>query len=191
MQPGGTIPSRFRGWARRDAVAFYLTQLARAVLAGEVTVVSGDRATTLATSDPLALEIDVKHKKRASVAVVRVRWAKRPLIKAGGSDPGAGQHADPRLSAHKGSDPTGELEFCGPATPVEAAEALARLAEGIRAGGLSVSLGEDEIAVLPAGDLSLEIDASERKGKGELEVVVTWRSGKGLHSLSLPGRGSG
>jgi amphi-Trp domain-containing protein len=176
MQPGGTIPSRFRGWARRDAVAFYLTQLARAVLAGEVTVVSGDRATTLATSDPLALEIDVKHKKRASVAVVRVRWAKRPLIRAGGAE---------------GSDPTGELEFCGPATPVEAAEALARLAEGIRAGGLSVSLGEDEVSVLPAGDLSLEIDASERRGKGELEVVVTWQSGKGLHSPSLPGRGSG
>jgi amphi-Trp domain-containing protein len=82
MQAGGAIPSRFRGRARRDAVAFYLTQLARAVLAGEVTVVSGDRATTLATSESLVLEIDVKHKKRASAVVVRIRWAKRPLIRA-------------------------------------------------------------------------------------------------------------
>ena len=164
MQAGGTIPSRFRGRARRDAVAFYLTQLARAVLAGEVTVVAGDRATTLATSEPLALEIDVKHKKRASTAVVRIRWAKRPLIRTPG----------------QGSDPSpGQLEFCGPATPAEAAEALARLGDGVRAGGLSVSLGEDELTVLPAGDLSLEIDASERKGKGKLEVVITWRTGKG------------
>jgi len=83
------------------------------------------------------------------------------------------------MSSRKAPDP-GELEFCGPATPAEAAETLARLAEGIRAGGLSVSLGEDEITVLPAGDLSLEIEASERKGKGKLEVVITWRSGKEL-----------
>ena len=90
MQGGGTIPSRFRGRARRDAVAFYLTQLARALLAGEMTVVSGDRATTLATSDSLALEIDVKHKKRASAVVVRIRWAKRPLIRAIGVRPQSG-----------------------------------------------------------------------------------------------------
>ena len=45
--------------------------------------------------------------------------------------------------------------------------------------------------MLPAGDLSLEIEASERKGQGKLEIVITWRSGKGLHPLSLPGRGSG
>jgi amphi-Trp domain-containing protein len=174
MQGGGTIPSRFRGRARRDAVAFYLTQLARAFLAGEMTVVSGDRATTLATSEPLALEIDVKDKKRVSSVVVRIRWAKRPLIRAEGSDPSPG-----------------ELEFCGSATPAEAAETLARLADGIRAGGLAVSLGADEITMLPAGDLSLEIDASERKGRGKLEIVITWRSGKALHTLSLPGRGAG
>jgi amphi-Trp domain-containing protein len=161
-------------------VAFYLTQLARALLAGEMTVVSGDRATTLATSDSLALEIDVKHKKRASGVVVRIRWAKRPLIL--GSDPGALNDRVRRAgvlptSSRKGSDSSsGELEFCGSATPAEAADALARMAEGIRAGGLSVLLGEDEITVLPAGDLSLEIDASERKGQGKLEIVITWRA---------------
>jgi amphi-Trp domain-containing protein len=71
-----------------------------------------------------------------------------------------------------------ELEFSGTATMAEAAETLARLAEGLRAGGLSVSLGEDEITVLPTGDLSLEIEASERRGKGKLEVVITWRNGR-------------
>jgi amphi-Trp domain-containing protein len=165
MQAGGTIPSRFRGRARRDAVAFYLTQLARAVLGGEVTVVSGDRVTTLATSEPFLLEIDVKHKKRASAVLLRARWAKRPLIRP----VGGGGHAGP-----------GALEFCGSTTSAEAAEALARLADAIRAGGLSVSLGEEELTVFPAGDLSLEIDASERKGKGKLEVVVAWRSAKAL-----------
>jgi amphi-Trp domain-containing protein len=78
-----------------------------------------------------------------------------------------------------GTDPDA-LEFCGPATPAEAAESLTRLAEGIRTGGLSVSLGEDEITVLPVGDLSLEIDASERKGKDTLEVLITWQVPKGL-----------
>lgn len=177
---GGTIPSRFRGRARRDAVAFYLTQLARALLAGEMTVVSGDRATTLATSDSLALEIDVKHKKRASGVVVRIRWAKRPLIlgvRPQSGDYSAHQASGHQLSLRKGSDPSpSELKYCGLATPAEAADALARLSEGIRAGGLSVSLGEDEITMLPAGDLSVEIDASERKGQGKLEIVITWRA---------------
>ena len=95
----------------------------------------------------------------------RIAQPKRPLIRPVGE----GGHAGP-----------GALEFCGSTTSAEAAEALARLAGAIRAGGLSVSLGEEELTVFPTGDLSLEIDASERKGKGKLEVVLAWGSAKAL-----------
>jgi amphi-Trp domain-containing protein len=78
-----TIPARFRGRARRDAAAFYLSQLARGVLSGELAVGTGERPTRLATAEFVMLEIEVKQKKRANHVAVRLRWAKRPLIRAG------------------------------------------------------------------------------------------------------------
>jgi len=36
-----SIPSRFRGRARRDAAAFYLAQLAQGILMGEFGVLTG------------------------------------------------------------------------------------------------------------------------------------------------------
>jgi amphi-Trp domain-containing protein len=80
-----TIPARFRGHARRDAAAFYLSQLARGVLAGELSVGQGERQTSLATSEFLVLEIEVKQKKRANHVAVKLRWPRRPLIAAGRS----------------------------------------------------------------------------------------------------------
>jgi amphi-Trp domain-containing protein len=82
-----TIPAKFRSRARRDAAAFYLTELARGFLAGELSIGQGDRRTTLATSEYLVLEIEVKQKKRANHVAVKLRWPKRPLIRiaAGGS----------------------------------------------------------------------------------------------------------
>jgi amphi-Trp domain-containing protein len=41
------------------------------------------------------------------------------------------------------------------------ADALNRIAEGIRARSLSLSMGDDSIVVFPDGDLSMEIEASE------------------------------
>src|SRR5215467_11540680 len=76
-----TIPAKFRGHARRDAAAFYLSELARGVLAGELKVGQGERQTSLATSEFLVLEIEVKQKKRANHVVVKLRWPKRPLIR--------------------------------------------------------------------------------------------------------------
>jgi amphi-Trp domain-containing protein len=76
-----TIPARFRGRARRDAAAFYLTQLARGVLAGELSVGQGDRQLSLATAEFVVLEIEVKQKKRANHVAVKLRWPKRPLIR--------------------------------------------------------------------------------------------------------------
>jgi len=76
-----TVPAKFRGRARRDAAAFYLSQVARGVLAGELTVDDGEHATTLATSEFVVLEIDVKQKKRANSIAIKLRWPRRPLIK--------------------------------------------------------------------------------------------------------------
>jgi hypothetical protein len=62
-QPGratATIPARFRGRARRDAAAFYLSQLAKGVLAGELAVGTGERPTALATAEFVILAIEVK-----------------------------------------------------------------------------------------------------------------------------------
>ena len=68
-----------------------------------------------------------------------------------------------------------ELEFEGAASPVEVAETLCRIADGIRQGALSVSLGEDEISVYPDGDLALEIQATEKKSKAKIEIAISWR----------------
>jgi amphi-Trp domain-containing protein len=83
----GTIPAKYRGQARRDAAAFYLSQLARGVLAGELKVTQGERETSLATSEFLVLEIEIKQKKRSNHVAVKLRWPKRPLIRiAAGRD---------------------------------------------------------------------------------------------------------
>ena len=68
-----------------------------------------------------------------------------------------------------------EFEFEGAASPSEAADALSRIAEGIRSRALSLSLGEEEITVYPDGDLSLEIEAKEKKGKAKIEIAIAWR----------------
>ena len=78
-----TIPAKFRGRARRDAAAFYLSQLARGVLNGEVTIAAGERQTVLATAEFVVLEIEVKPRKRANHVTIKLRWPRRPLIRVG------------------------------------------------------------------------------------------------------------
>ena len=68
-----------------------------------------------------------------------------------------------------------EFEFEGAATPSEAADALNRIADGIRARSLSLSMGDEAITVFPEGDLSLEIEASEKKGKAKIEIAIAWK----------------
>jgi amphi-Trp domain-containing protein len=68
-----------------------------------------------------------------------------------------------------------EFEFEGVASPAEAADTLCRIADGIRSRALSLALGDQEITIYPDGDLSLEIEAIERKGKAKIEIAIAWR----------------
>jgi amphi-Trp domain-containing protein len=68
------IPARFRGRARRDAAAFYLSQISRGLLSGDLVIASGDRPTALVPAEFLTLEIDVRQGKRVNHVDVRVRW---------------------------------------------------------------------------------------------------------------------
>jgi amphi-Trp domain-containing protein len=80
-QVGAAIPAKFHARARRDAAAFYLTQLAKGVLAGELAIAVGDQQIRLATSEFVILKIEAKQKKRANHVSVKLRWPRRPLIR--------------------------------------------------------------------------------------------------------------
>jgi amphi-Trp domain-containing protein len=80
-QVTATIPAKFRGRARRDAATFYLSQLAKGVLSGELAIAVGDHHVQLATSEFVVLEIEVKQKKRGNHVSVKLRWPRRPLIR--------------------------------------------------------------------------------------------------------------
>ena len=71
------------------------------------------------------------------------------------------------------------FEFEGAASPSEAADTLTRMADGIRARALSLSMGEEQITVFPDGDLALEIEAKEKRGKAKIEITIAWKHPKG------------
>jgi amphi-Trp domain-containing protein len=76
-----TIPAKFRGRARRDAAAFYLSQLAKGILSGELSVLTGQQSSMVATAEFVILEIEVKQRKRANRVEIKLRWPTRPLIR--------------------------------------------------------------------------------------------------------------
>jgi amphi-Trp domain-containing protein len=73
-----SLPSRFRGRARRDAAAFYLSQLARGILAGELGVQVWHETVAVEPADFLVLEVAVTQKIHVHQISVRVRWSRRP-----------------------------------------------------------------------------------------------------------------
>src|SRR5262247_3738604 len=80
-QVGAAIPAKFHARARRDAAAFYLTQLAKGVLSGELSIVVGEQHVKLATAEFVVLKIEAKQRKRANHVSVKLRWPRRPLIR--------------------------------------------------------------------------------------------------------------
>jgi len=75
------IPEKFRGRARRDAAAFYLSELARGLLAGELGILCGQHQVVVATSEFMLLDIDVERRKRGQRVQITIRWPRRPLIR--------------------------------------------------------------------------------------------------------------
>ncbi len=75
------IPARLRGPARRDAAAFYLSELAKGILSGELAILYGQESKLVATSEFIVLDIEVKQRKRANHVEVKLRWPRRPLIR--------------------------------------------------------------------------------------------------------------
>ena len=96
-EPGGLYPSRTAGVARREAVAFYFSQLAEGLLAGEFGVLTGHETASARPTDALTLEITFTRKPRADVLSVRLRWA-RPEPPAAALRGPDGQ-GDPRRKA--------------------------------------------------------------------------------------------
>jgi amphi-Trp domain-containing protein len=74
---------------------------------------------------------------------------------------------------------TREFAFDGPYTREELAEVMLRLAAGIRAGGVSLSMGEDEVIMFPRGELELEVAARTKKDKSRLGIAIAWRQARG------------
>jgi amphi-Trp domain-containing protein len=109
-----SIPSRFRGRARRDAAAFYLSELARGILAGEFGVLVGDATVPVRPTDFLLLEIAVTQKARANHVSVRIQWPRRSMDRAA-----AGQPRGPALPDRSRS--RSHLEF----TPLSSGRNLA------------------------------------------------------------------
>lgn len=72
-----SIPSRFRSRARRDAAAFYLSQLAQGILMGELGVLTGHETVLVQPTDFLVLEIAFTQKSRVNHVSVRIRWPRR------------------------------------------------------------------------------------------------------------------
>ena len=68
-----------------------------------------------------------------------------------------------------------EFEFEAVASPKEIADLLGHIADGFRAKALHVGRGAEEVTMHPHGDISLEIEARDRKGKTRLEIVLAWR----------------
>ena len=64
------------------------------------------------------------------------------------------------------------FEFEGVATPSEAADTLARIAEGIRARSLSLTAGDEEITIFPDGHLMVQIGAKRTKANGTIDIGV-------------------
>ena len=78
-----TIPTRFRGPARRDAAAYYLAQLPQGLIAGEFAALTGHESVTLQVTEFVELHIAVCRKPRVDHVLIRVRWPRRRVPSRG------------------------------------------------------------------------------------------------------------
>ena len=99
VEPDRAAKGAARAWRRQSPRSFavgragtrrrfYLAELAKGLLAGEVGIVSGQEQFVLATSEFLLLDIKVVQRKRGNRVEITVRWPRRPLIRVASFDGG-------------------------------------------------------------------------------------------------------
>ena len=57
----------------------------------------------------------------------------------------------------------------------DAADYLQKLAEGIRSGNLTLQGQGHTITIVPRDHVKLEVRATQKQGRGELELEVSWK----------------
>lgn len=77
-----TIPAKLRARVRRDAAAFYLSELSRGILGGEVTFDAGEQRVTVAAAEFLLLHVECRQNRRATRVDIALRWPHRGLVRA-------------------------------------------------------------------------------------------------------------
>ena len=75
-----SIPLKVRGRARRDAAAFYLSELAKGILSGELAVLAGQHQIAVEVTEFLNLDIEVKQRKRGHRVSVTLRWPRHQAL---------------------------------------------------------------------------------------------------------------
>jgi amphi-Trp domain-containing protein len=174
----------FDGPYTRDELAEVMLLIAAGIRAGGLSLSMGQDEVTVFPRGALELDVVARTKDDKSRIDIAIAWrpaegdmpASRWCDGAAGDQAGTGVpgarrrcRGDERMGDKKG------FEFEGSATPAEAAEFLTRIAEGIRARALSLSMGDEEVTVFPDGDLSLEIEAREKRNKARIEVAIAWK----------------
>ena len=71
-----------------------------------------------------------------------------------------------------------KFEFTATLEAAQVADYLARIADGIRGGVIRLTAGERELQLGPVEVLKLEIEAEAKpeKGKGSIELEISWKS---------------
>lgn len=67
---------------RRDGAGFYLSELARGFLKGEVILQIAGKRFTIPASEFVDVEIDLEEKEKAYRIEVRVSWLRMPVLKS-------------------------------------------------------------------------------------------------------------
>ena len=68
-----------------------------------------------------------------------------------------------------------EFVFEAVASRAEAADVLRRVADGLRAGGLSLTMGDESIRVAPEGEVSMDVEARQKRTKSTIEISISWK----------------
>lgn len=78
----GPINVNYTQTLRRDGAGFYLSELARGFLKGEVILQIAGKRFTIPASEFVDVEIDLEEREKAYRIEVRVSWLRMPVLKS-------------------------------------------------------------------------------------------------------------